>query len=193
MEAKEGADVTIEMEEGAGVATKDGYQRIEDPPSEQQFDMPGLPDRLQKERMRIQKMYKKNKQKLDKWILLDNIFKQIERATVALTMIGAAVMGIVAGVQTSQTMSFISAGLAAFGALKEPLAKLFITEFTTKKRMKYMNVCKVIKECLDGMYLSYIQAYEDGVISVDEIKKYQGLIHAMEVKLFELETEVLID
>ena len=191
MEAKEGVDVTIEMEEGAGVTSKDGYQRLEDPPSEPQSDMPGLPEHLQKERMRIQEMYKKNKKKLDKWIGLDNTFKQIERVVVAFTMIGAAVMGIVAGVQTSQTLSFIAAGLAAFGALKEPLAKLFITEFTTKKRMKYMNVCKVIKECLDGMYLSYIQAYEDGDLSVEEIRKYQGLIQAMEVKLFDIEADLL--
>ena len=92
----------------------------------------------------------------------------------------------------SPALSFTAAGLAAFGALKEPLAKMFITEFTTKKRLKYMNVCKVIKECLDGMFLSYIQANEDGEISVDEVRKYQALIQAMEVKLFDIEADMMV-
>ena len=38
-----------------------------------------------------------------------------------------------------------------------------------------MNKCTVIKECLGAMFLSYIQASDDGNISVDEIKKYQTL------------------
>ena len=189
MEVKE--DVAI-VEESAGHASKDGYQRIEDPPPGKKSDMPGLPDFMQDERIRIQAMYKKNKKLLDKWVGLDNSFKQIQRVVVAFTMIGAAAVGIVAGVQMSPALSFTAAGLAAFGALKEPLAKMFITEFTTKKRLKYMNVCKVIKECLDGMFLSYIQASEDGEISVDEVRKYQGLIQAMEVKLFDIEADMMV-
>ena len=99
MEVKE--DVAIVVDENAGHAPKDGYQRIEDPgdpPLERKSDMPGLPDFMQDERIRIQAMYKKNKKMLDKWVGLDNSFKQIQRVVVAFTMIGAAAVGIVAGV-----------------------------------------------------------------------------------------------
>ena len=129
---------------------------------------------------------------LDKWVGLDNTFKQIQLVVVAFTMVGAAGVGIVAGIKMSPALSFTAAGLAAFGALKEPLAKLFITEFTTKKRVKFMNICKVIKECLDAMYLSYIQANEDGDISVEEVRKYQVLIQTMETKLFDIEADAIV-
>ena len=185
-------DVEITIDENTGLTTKDGYQRIEDPPLERKSDMPGLPDFMQNERTRIQDMYKKNKKMLDKWVELDNSFKQIQRVIVAFTMIGAAVMGIVAGVNESPTLSYVAAGLAAFGALKEQLAKLFITDFSTKKRIKYMEKCRVIKECLDGMYLSYIQANQDGEISMEEVRKYQTLIQAMEVKLFDIEADIMV-
>ena len=55
-----------------------------------------------------------------------------------------------------------------------------------------MNICKVIKECLDAMYLSYIQANEDGDISVEEVRKYQVLIQTMETKLFDIEADAIV-
>ena len=189
MEVKE--DVCIPITEKVQENTQDGYQRIDNPRKERNSDMPGLPDFMQDERARIQNLYERNKFKLDKWVELDNTFKQLQRIVIAFTMIGAAIMGVVAGVQMNPILSYIAAGLAAFGALKEPLAKLFIKEFTTKKRVKYMNKCKVIKECLDAMFLSYIQASDDGNISVDEIKKYQTLIQSMEVKLFDIEADMM--
>ena len=116
-----------------------------------------------------------------KWVGLDNTFLSlIQRAIVAFTMIGAAIIGIVntvAGVEESPTLSFIAGGLAAFSALKEPLSKLIIADFTTTK----------LKECLslDELYLSYLglQAYKDGKITVEEVVKYQALITAIEQQL----------
>ena len=191
MEMVADEDITVNAKKGQ--TNKDGYRQIDNPtPSERKSDMPGLPDFMQDERTRIQAMYTVKKKMLDKWVGLDNAFKQIQLIVVAFTMVGAAAVGIVAGIQMSPALSFTAAGLAAFGALKEPLAKLFITEFTTKKRVKFMNICKVIKECLDAMYLSYIQANQDGEISVEEVRKYQVLIQTMEAKLFDIEADAMV-
>ena len=175
-------------------SNKDGYRQVDENPTppKGKSDMPGLPDFMQDERVRIQAMYTVKKKMLDKWVGMDNSFKQIQLLVVAFTMVGAAGVGIVAGIKMSPALSFTAAGLAAFGALKEPLAKLFITEFTTKKRVKFMNICKVIKECLDAMYLSYIQANQDGEISVEEVRKYQVLIQTMEAKLFDIEADAMV-
>ena len=181
----------VTVEENAGVTSTDGCQLFGDSPTENKSDrpMPGLPDYMQRERERIKDMYTKKKNMLDKWIGLDDTFRLIQRVIMAFTMTGAAIIGIVAGVEESPTLSFIAGGLAAFSALKEPLSKLLITDFTTKKRAKYMKVCKVIKECQDKMYLSNLQASEDGKISVEEVVKYQDLIKAMEDQLFNIEAD----
>ena len=78
----------------------------------------------------------------------------------AFTMIGAAVMGVIAGVKMNPILSYIVDGLAALDALKEPLARLFIKVFSTMKRVKYIiHRCKVIKGCLVMMFLSYVKAF----------------------------------
>ena len=93
----------------------------------------------------IQAMYKKKRNMFDKWVGLDNTFRRIQRVIVAFTMIGAAIIGTVAGMEESPTLSFIAGGLAAFSTLKEPLSKLLIADFATRKKVKFMKVCKVIK------------------------------------------------
>ena len=177
-------DVRGSVEENAGETSTDGCQLFE--------DMPGIPEFVRVKRKRIEDEYKKKKTKLDYWIGLDNTFKMIQRVAVAFAMTGAAVIGVIAGVEESPTLSFIAGGLASFSALKEPLSKLLIKEFTTKKRLKFLNVCKVIRDCMNEMYLSYIEAKKDGEISVEEVRKYQGLIQAMEDKLFEIETGTMV-
>ena len=152
-----------------------------------QSDMPGLPEYMVEERKRIQKEYDTNTLTLSKWIWWDSSLKSIHRIFVAVVTISSMAVGIVAGIQDLPFLSFVSAGLAGVAALKEPFEKLFITDFTSRRRRRYRNRCRLIKDCLDAMYLSWVDANADGVITPDEIKKYQKLIKEMEQKLFDID------
>ena len=63
------------------------------------------------------------------------------------------VVGIVAGYEDMPLLSYVSAGLAGVAALKEPLENLFITDFTSKKRRRYMDRCDLFNHCLYDMFL----------------------------------------
>ena len=55
--------------------------------------------------------------------------------------------------------SYIVAGLDAFGALKESLARLFIKVFTTKKSVKYMN--KYSKLLISVLMRCFLRIYKE--------------------------------
>ena len=154
--------------------------------------MPLLPPNLQLEANDVKRLYGKEKRVLKTWIRWDNRVKMFARFFMALTLIAAAVIGVIAGVKVSPALSYVTAGLAATGALREPLEKLFIDDLTTKKRIKYMTKCSIIRECLNAVYLQYLIAKEDKEIDNEEAKQYQKHINDMYVKLFSIDAEYIV-
>ena len=148
---------------------------------------------LQEQAIEIKQEYEKYRTKLRKWRKRDNYFKMFARVLIGFTMLGATVMSVVAGINVSPLYSYIAAGLAAVGALKEPLEKLFITDCTTKKRIKYMNKCNIIRDGLSDMYLQSLAARKDTELDSDETKKFQKAINDIHAKLANLDTDHIND
>ncbi len=112
---------------------------------------------------------------------------------VAICLIMSTVVSVAAGT-TAQWLSFVAAGLSAFGAIQESLVKLFITDFTTKKKKKYHDQVQIMRKYLDKMFIAYLDATaknsdEGRKISVDELKLYLGLTYEMDKELMESSME----
>lgn len=157
--------------------------------------MPHLPDELctQRSQEGLQMRYRKQMKTLDKWNGRDNCAKMIGNFVIAATMVGAAVVSVIAGIQVSPSLSYVAAGLAAFGALKDPLWNLLITDITTKRRTKEMEKCRIMRRGLYEMYQQYMIAREDGEIDLNEILAFQKCINDMHDELFHVENEMLAE
>ena len=91
---------------------------------------------------------------------------------VVLCLITSAILSTVAGATSSATLSYISGGLAAFGALHETLNKLLIEDLTTAKRDQYKEKCRIRRQGLDDLFVICAEAISSGELTVDDLKKY---------------------
>ena len=129
----------------------------------------------------------------ERWTKIDDFTRGSFRVVVAICLIMSTVVSVAAGT-TAQWLPFVAAGLTAFGAVQETLVKLFITDFTTKKRKKYHDQVRIRRKYLDKMFLAYLDATVESSdqgkkISVDELKLYLGLTYEMDEKLMESSME----
>ena len=131
----------------------------------------------------------KNEKWFERWSWWDSLVRNVYRIFIAFCMISSTVVSTVAGATAIPTLSFVAAGLAAIGSLQEPLEKLFITEFTTRKRKKYQDKCRIRRKYLDRMFIYYLEASKDNEISTDELKHYVDLAYQMDEELMKASME----
>ena len=160
--------------------------------------MPKLQESTQKEVSGVKYMFNKKKKVLKRWTRIDECVKIISKLTMGLTMVSITMVSVIAGITASPGLSYAAAILAAFGALKKPLEKLLITDLTTKKRIKYMDKCRIIRECLEEVNEKYLEATKpdssSGVeIDIDEHLGFEAIVGKMSKKLFELDFGLLAE
>ncbi len=136
---------------------------------------------------------KKSEELFKRWSKIDDCTRGTFRVVVAICLIMSTVVSVAAGT-TVQWLSFVAAGLSAFGAIQESLVKLFITDFTTKKRKEYHDQVRIRRKYLDKMFIAYLDATainsdQGRKISVNELKLYLGLTYEMDEKLMESSME----
>ena len=88
-------------------------------------------------------------------------------------------MGVISGVKTNPILSEILTGLAS-------------CFWFTQRAFGQSLYLRIYNEETNRMNkLIYIQASHDCNISVDEIEKYQTFIQSMEVKLYDIEADMM--
>ncbi len=114
------------------------------------------------------------------WSWWDSLVRSCYRIIVAVCLIASTIVSTVAGASMTPTLSYVAAGLTAVGALKDPLEKLFIDEFTTKKRRMYKDICRIRRVYLDRMFIEYLRASADQDITTEELENYVKLAYEMD-------------
>lgn len=124
-----------------------------------------------------------------RWAQNDNFCRGIYRIFIVMCLIASTLMSTIAGITTIPAIAFIAAGLTAIGILKQPIKKILITEFTTRKRNQYRRHCSIRNEYLDKMFSNCMESIQDGKLTNEEFEEYTSLIRDMNEKLLNCDIE----